>query len=307
MTTDWKIEGCRRDAATNLAEQIVKDLQITKPPVNPFRVIRSERRRIRAFGDDFGDAFDGRLEYQRPRFLLFYNTKYDAWPHVGDHHPRVNFTVAHELGHFFLTSHHDYLKHGGKPHGSRSEFISDNNSEREADAFAAGLLLPTFLFKPRVNTAELTLDNLEGLAREFETSLLSTVIRAVRVSDFPAAAVGIRDGRIAWMFPSDRLVEGGCYPGKRDLESNAAQDRWRAFLAGDVERETTDGMARQWFQMFGKRAEELHEVFLSEEYLPIQVMNTLVVLLTLDEDDVFPEEEEEEDEDDRIHRERFGF
>jgi len=55
--------------------------------------------------DDFGDAFDGRLEYQRPRFIIFYNTKYDAWPHMGEHHPKVKFTVAHELGHFFLNAH----------------------------------------------------------------------------------------------------------------------------------------------------------------------------------------------------------
>ena len=305
MTTNWKIEELRRDASATLAEQIVKDLRITKPPVNPFRVIRSEKRRIKAFGDDFGDSFDGRLEYQRPHFLLFYNTKYDAWPHDGEHHPRVYFTVAHELGHFFIASHHNYLKQGGRPHGSRSEFVSDNNSEREADAFAAGLLLPSFLFKPKINTGELTYDRLEDIAHEFRTSLLSTVIRAVRLSDVPCAVVGIRNEHIAWMFPSDRLIEGGCYPGKWALESAHAQAQWKLFLAGNKERFVVEGMARHWFEMFN-REDELYDIYVNEEYLPIQIINTLVVLLTLDEDDVFPEEEEEE-EDDREHRARFGF
>ena len=50
----------------------------------------------------------------------------------------MNFSVAHELAHYFLIAHHNYLKHGGRPHGSKTEFVSDNNSEREADAFAAG-------------------------------------------------------------------------------------------------------------------------------------------------------------------------
>lgn len=135
MTT-WNLEQSRRDAASDLAETIVEDLGITAPPVCPFHIVGSERRRIAAYGDDFGDAFDGRLEYQRPRFLIFYNTKYDAWPHKGDHHPKVNFTVAHELGHFFLNPHRNYLKHGGRPHSSLTEFVSDNNSD------ARPMLLP---------------------------------------------------------------------------------------------------------------------------------------------------------------------
>ena len=43
--TSWILEEARRDAAADLAEQIVKDLEISKPPINPFRVIRSEKRR----------------------------------------------------------------------------------------------------------------------------------------------------------------------------------------------------------------------------------------------------------------------
>ena len=304
--TSWILEEARRDAAADLAERIVKDLGIKKPPINPFRVIRSEKRRLTAIGDDFGDAFDGRLEYGRPKFRLFYNTKYNAWPHDGDNHPRVKFTIAHELGHFFISAHYEYLKHGGEPHGSRSEFVSDNNSEREADAFAGGLLLPGFLFRPLVNTAELSLDRLEDLARKFETSLLSTIVRAVRVSDRPCAVAGIRKGKIAWMFPSNRLIEGRIYPGKQSLESPHAQPQWQLFLAGNKEPHIADGMVRHWFQLFG-RENELFSAYVTEEYLPIQVMSTLVVLLVLDEEDVFPEEDEEEDEEDKIHLERFGF
>ncbi len=304
--TSWILEEARRDAAADLAERIVRDLGMKKPPINPFRVIRSEKRRLKAIGDDFGDAFDGRLEYGRPRFLLFYNTKYNAWPHDGDNHPRVKFTIAHELGHFFISAHYEYLKRGGEPHGSRSEFVSDNNSEREADAFAGGLLLPGFMFKPLVNTGDLSLDRLEGVARKFETSLLSTIVRAVRLSDRPCAVAGICKGKIAWMFPSNRLIEGGIYPGKESLESPHARAQWQLFLSGNKERHIGHGMVRHWFQLFGKE-NNLFSACVTEEYLPIQIMSSLVVLLVLDDDALFPEEEEEEDEEDKVHRERFGF
>jgi hypothetical protein len=294
VTTRWSPERARLDAAAELAETIVKNLEVVEPPVDPFSIIESEGRLLVAYGEDFGDAFDGRLEYQSPQFLLFYNTKYDATPHPGRHHPRVRFSVAHELAHYYLERHRQFLKKGGRAHCSQTEFLSDNLSEREADTFAASLLMPGYLAGPIVNQDELCLARLDGIGRCFETSLVSTTIRAVRLSDYPCAVAGIRDGGIAWMFPSDRLMEAGCYPGKRGLESPEAQRRWRDFMGGAMDRASADGMARHWFEMYD-REDELHGVYVAQEFLPVQVMSTLVVLLTLDEGDLFKDDEDEEE------------
>lgn len=294
MTTNWRPDRARLDAAAELAEVIVKGLEISKLPVSPFAIIKSERHLLVAYGDDFADAFDGRLEYQSPKFLLFYNTKYDAWPHTGAHHPKVTFTIAHELGHYFLERHRQYLQKGGLAHCSQTEFLSDNLSEREADTFAASLLMPSYLASPIVNKNELNLTRLEGISRTFETSLVSTTIRAVQLSEYPCAVAGIRDGGIAWMFPSDRLIEAKCYPGKRALESPAAKQQWQNFIGGAKDRSSQDGMARHWFELYD-REDELHDVYVTQEFLPVQVMNTLVVLLTLDDDDLFKDDEDEED------------
>lgn len=307
MTTTWKREQDRREAASDFAELIVKGLGITAPPVSPFQILRSEKRRITAVGEDFGDAFDGRLEYHRPRFLLFYNTRYDDRPHLGEHHPRVNFTVAHELAHFFLTPHRNYLKHDGQPHGSKTEFVSDNNSEREADAFAAGLLMPKFLAKPILDRGELTFDRLSRAAREFDTSLLSTTFRAVQLSSLPCALAGLRAGKVAWMLPSDPLIQARYYPRKEGVRSAFVADRWAAFEGGDDQRTTEDGKLVEWFQTYDQE-DDLADVEVTQAILPVRSMNTVLVLLTMDEDDLFPEEEEEEeDELDRDHRERFGW
>lgn len=96
------------------------------------------------------------------------------------------------------------------------------------------------------------------------------------------------------MFPSDRLIEASCYPGKRVLESPEAERQWQNFISGAVDRVSADGMARHWFEMYD-REDELHRVYVAQEFLPVQVMNTLVVLLTLDDDDLFKDDEDEND------------
>jgi len=303
---DWQIEQHRLDLAGKQADALVSRLQLTAP-IDPFKVIRSETPFLRAGGHNFGNRYDGKLKYNREknRFLLFFNTKYDLGMQPGSHHPRTRFSIAHELGHYFIEAHHQNLRRGGKPHPSSSEFRTDVQMEREADAFAASLLLPTTLVRPLVNEGELTMDRLDIIARDYQTSLMSTTVRGVQLSDYPCAVAGIRDGQIAWMFPSEKLIEGGCYPGKKSLESPFAQERWKTFLAGDDEWVTEDGKARYWFQMFD-REDDLYDVYVTEHYLPVRIMSTLVVLLTVGDEDLISEEDEE-DEDDREHRARFGY
>jgi hypothetical protein len=135
--------------------------------------------------------------------------------------------------------------------------------------------------------------------------MLSTTFRAVRLSSLPCAVAGLRDGRVAWLFPSERLIEAKCYPQVGEMRSPFAAQRWEAYLAGDNNRVSGDGKLVDWFQTY-KREDELADVEVSQVTLPVRGLDTLVVLLTLDEEPLFPEEEEEEDEGDREHRERFG-
>ena len=290
---DWQAQQHREELAGKQAEAIVGRLGLAKP-IDPFEVIKSETPLLRAGGANFGDSFDGKLKFNRDknRFLLFYNNKYDTGLTPLSHHPRTRFTIAHELGHYFIEEHHAHLRRGGLPHRSSTEFVSNARLEREADAFAAGLLLPRQLVRPLVNRGELTLRVLDDIAQEFETSLLSTCIRGVRLSDFPCAVAGIRGGQIAWMFPSEQLVAGGCYPGKSSPESPSARQQWERYLAGANVKAKADGMARHWFQMFDKE-DELHGLYVTEHFFPVRTMDTLVVLLTIDEDDLFSEADED--------------
>lgn len=289
-----KKERTRRiNRAAEDAGDIVDAVGISSVPIDPFEIARTEGPDLVVAGGNFKDAFDGRLEYHRKqnRFLLFYNMKYDLLCDSGRHVARTRFSVGHELGHFYLQSHRAYLMKGLTPHGSRGEFASDFITEQEADAFAAGLLMPAKFLEPVVNQGELSLEGLAQIADQFETSMVSTAIRSVRHSDFPCSVAGIRDGEVCWQFVSQALIEGGCYPGpKRVLESPSAKKRWRAFESGNMDRFVTDNRAHHWFRMYGDAAES--DLWVTEHYQPIRVMGTLIVLLTVSEEDLFDLDED---------------
>ena len=80
-----------------------------------------------------------------------------------------------------------------------------------------------------LNNGELTLSKIDKVAADFQASLLCTTCRGVRLSDLPCVVAGLREGRIAWMFPSKPLIAAKCYPGKKDIESPIAKARWAAF------------------------------------------------------------------------------
>lgn len=305
---DWQADQECQDRAGQEADALVKRMGLAAP-IHPLDVAKTEHDFLRTGGDDLGDRYDGKLEYEprKKRFLLYYNTKYNRSMPDGQHHSRTRFSISHELGHYFLERHRDDLVNGEKPHESSGEFKNPTLKEREADAFAASLLLPTHLVSRKLNNGELTLETIDKVAADFQASLLCTALRGVRLSDQPCALAGLRKGRIAWLFPSKALIEAKIYPGKKDIESPVALARWTAFERGENDRHQKDGLLRHWFQTFDPE-DELYDVEVTQSFLPVPVIDTLAVLLTMTEEDVFPqEEEEEEDEIDRNHRERFGW
>ncbi len=85
-------------------------------------------------------------------------------------------------------------------------------------------------------------------------------------------------------------MKAGCYP-RRDpgLRSKSAVEQWAAFRRGDArdtEKETSLG---SWFETYDR--DHLDDVLVTEQYLPIPVMGTVLVLVTMDEPDFFDEED----------------
>ncbi len=118
----------------------------------------------------------------------------------------IRFTVAHELGHYFLSGHPEKLfPRGDGIHESKSGFISGDPLERQADCFAGALLMPNSLFRKAVDDAGTGFSAIEMLAKKCKTSITSTAIRFTQFTD-EAVAVIVSSGRhIDYCFMSDRI------------------------------------------------------------------------------------------------------
>tara|TARA_R110002072_G_scaffold303108_2_gene493885 strand:- start:62433 stop:63314 length:882 start_codon:yes stop_codon:yes gene_type:complete len=214
----WRQFYEERNAAMRKGEETAIAHGFTSPPVDVFQILHAERRLIYAAGEDFGNAFDGRIRYLGNRFLLCYNTKYNRWRHrTGQHHSRVLFSIAHELGHYYLDDHRAYLVSNLQPHESFSEFSSHKLIEQQADHFAAGLLMPRQLLKPHINKENFPEPQaILDIRSTFNVSLTGLLARWAQLTDFPCVTIGTFEGRIQFGWVSESLRDRGCYRVRRD-------------------------------------------------------------------------------------------
>jgi hypothetical protein len=126
----------------------------------------------------------------------------------------IRFTIAHELGHYFLPGHPDALfPKGDGVHCSQSGFQSQNQHEREADQFACGLLMPRDMFLAAVSGLSPGFSAIESLKDTCQTSILATAIRYAKLVDVPVAVIVSSADTIEYAFLSSalRAVPGVSY------------------------------------------------------------------------------------------------
>lgn len=109
----------------------------------------------------------------------------------------IRFSIAHEIGHL-LCKH--YVDIGANDIGRLcSPLHGDGSStEREADVFAAELLMPTPLAMPWCGVQPRTFDPVRAIAGAFGTSVLASAMRFVELTPERCAVVYTQHGRVQW-------------------------------------------------------------------------------------------------------------
>jgi hypothetical protein len=211
----------------------------------------------------------------------------------------INFTIAHELGHYFLSGHVEaVIGYGSGIHYSESGFISNDVHEREADAFAAELLMPQPFFKAALQQAGAGFNAVQTLAEAARTSIVATAIRFAKLADDPVAVILTTGSRIEWCFLSTQLREcRGIYPlGKRSVlpaRSTTAKFNGDACRVERGEKAEGSCSLNDWF-------ENAPDVEIKEDVVGLgHYGKTLTVLFT--EELLTEEEEGEHEEDDMVN------
>jgi hypothetical protein len=143
-TSDPAAGHLTRDQAeelSDLADAVLAEHHRGNGAIDPAAIARAKNLKL-VFGH-YRDAFDGMLRQKGGRFSLFCNLDRAGGPTTR----RARFTLAHELGHYFITGHRNALLSGVTPsHPSFCEFESKLFVEQQADTFAS-IRLPSDAFK----------------------------------------------------------------------------------------------------------------------------------------------------------------
>ncbi len=169
----------RLKTAKQKAEAYLRENGYSKLPIDPF-VIADKLDIVVQPKPGTADGVSGMLLRHGNNFGIMYATRYQ-------NEGFERFSVAHEIAHFLLEGHLDYVLKDGEHH-SHAGFTSGDPYELEADHFAAGLLMPEGLFKAALKRHDTDLAAIEHMAGLCKTSLTAT---AIRCSELVGDAVAI--------------------------------------------------------------------------------------------------------------------
>jgi hypothetical protein len=183
---------------------------------------------------------------------------------------RRRFSLAHEIGHWH---HHRgrILFCGAADIGNPAHGPLD--PESQADQFASDLLLPDFMFRPRImKMKRLVLSAVREIAEEFSVSLTATLLKLVESDRFPLVVVcHSKQGR-RW-FRRAPMVPGWWFP-KDDLDAQSIAFEMLFGGAAEISYARKIG-ADAWFEFRGADRYEIQE---QSFLLPNEEVLTLLIL-----------------------------
>lgn len=204
------------------------------------------------------------------------------------------FSVAHELGHYWIDSHPEHIFKNGEMHQSHAGFEQADPIELEADYFASCLLMPGSLCKKLIWQNKDGLAAVKALADQAEASLPAAAIRYTELSHIPSAIIMSHNGVVEYCLDSGLRKKAG-WPRGISRGTRVVARTATARIAGNPDAVATcaedsdEAEVADWF------AGASPKLTLQEEAIGLGSYGRVLTLLTLDEVDEDEEETEWEE------------
>ncbi|MBN2285722.1 MAG: ImmA/IrrE family metallo-endopeptidase [Tissierellales bacterium] len=182
---------------------ILDSHNITGAPVDLIKIANKEKRISLELIPNTDNKF-GRIEYFRSYgHFVIYCSENVLFDNV------ARFSLGHELGHYYLEEHRQRL-YQGEFHCSKSGFICDNQLEREADEFAARLMIPSLYMRKKIEAKpKLSINNFIEISDECNTSLTCASFRYVESDIEPCAIIVSENHRVKFYKASESAEKKG--------------------------------------------------------------------------------------------------
>jgi Zn-dependent peptidase ImmA (M78 family) len=259
-----EINSTSKEFIKDLAEFIASEFAEKQTPLE--KIIEAED--LSVFYDDYGSAFDGMIVFDS-KFYIHVNTYRLNKPGS----PRGRFTLAHELGHYFIDNHRYGLQNGYlEPHPSKNNGTNHLRIEREADYFASCLLMPEKRFSADCFKRKFNFSLIEELSIIYNVSLTACAIRFADIGNHPIMIVYSEDNQVKWKwnsndFPYKYLANNN---GKVPGDSLAGE----YFSTGKGVRKTEQLWAGDWFNCYNHEDEsrKIYEYFIPHKNKGLSVI-----------------------------------
>jgi Zn-dependent peptidase ImmA (M78 family) len=194
------------------------------------------------------NTFDGMTVFDNSEFYIHLNTD-----RVGSANSnRSRFTLAHELGHYFIDNHRIGLMEGTiAPHPSFIDQVQNRSIEREADYFASCLLMPEVTFSKDIQAKKFNFDIIEFLSKEYNVSKTAAAFRFADIGNHPIMIVFSDRGVIQWSysssdFPHKYLVDN------RNVPVNTVMGDFHYKQNKSDTYKTEEVSVKDWFRIYDK-------------------------------------------------------
>ncbi|MDI5887677.1 ImmA/IrrE family metallo-endopeptidase [Flavobacterium yafengii] len=182
---------------------------------------------------------DGRLVMKNGKSIVTIDSKIE-FPQ------RKRYVLAHELGHMVLHADHT------------ASFMDDDTTlegykrgpqEKEANDFAAELLMPTYKFQKACEGKKFTPQLLSDLASHFNTSITSIVYRYIDLGNHPLAVFYSKQGKVQYWKKSKFMYYRIPDINKLDVPRNSVAEEYYRFNTIYKNNDIQEIEKSTWFEL----------------------------------------------------------